>query len=319
MRVLCRCATLWLCVLLLATALADETNDQPTTTTPSATETTFEEATTTTRVKPTKSLRFDLPNLEDEPARLPNVSRVLASGCKDGSIRIWNLDTGVCTQTLRANAHSDLVMCVEELSKGRLASGSADSTIKLWSLHSGVNTHTLVGHYNKVSSLKAIPGTNKLASGSWDGTLRLWNVDNGECLVTLSLHSSYVYCLEYVGANLLASGSDDGTVEVWNLQTYRVATTFMRHKDAVLCARMVCWDKLATGSKDNTIKVWNLSGPVVYTAQTLHGHTGYVTALATYSSMRGISFASASTDMTVRIWNRLKGVCTHTLVDRHHS
>ena len=56
----------------------------------------------------------------------------LASGSNDESIKIWDLSTFTCLQTL--TGHRDTVMLLVALSENCLASSSADRSIKIWSL-----------------------------------------------------------------------------------------------------------------------------------------------------------------------------------------
>ncbi len=56
---------------------------------------------------------------------------LLASGCDDDTIRIWNFNTGINIKTLTGHTHD--VRSLVVLSDDLLASGSYDSTIKIWS------------------------------------------------------------------------------------------------------------------------------------------------------------------------------------------
>eukprot|EP00658_Telonema_sp_P-2_P026930 TRINITY_DN20912_c0_g1_i3.p1 TRINITY_DN20912_c0_g1~~TRINITY_DN20912_c0_g1_i3.p1 ORF type:complete len:167 (-),score=43.95 TRINITY_DN20912_c0_g1_i3:37-537(-) len=65
---------------------------------------------------------------------------------------------------------------------------------------------------------------------------------------------------------------------------------------------------LVSGSCDNTVKLWDTT----QCAGTLHGHTGYVTAICVHQH----TICSASFDKTVRVWD-LQQRCL--LVLRDHS
>ena len=56
----------------------------------------------------------------------------LASGSADNTIKIWDIVTGKCEQTLEG--HQDFVRSICILPKNKLASCSIDKTIKIWDL-----------------------------------------------------------------------------------------------------------------------------------------------------------------------------------------
>jgi WD40 repeat protein len=58
---------------------------------------------------------------------------VSASG--DGTLRVWDLDSGACTATLRG--HTGEVLAVAVTGDGRALSASHDGTLRVWCLHSG--------------------------------------------------------------------------------------------------------------------------------------------------------------------------------------
>jgi WD40 repeat protein len=59
--------------------------------------------------------------------------QTLASGSRDGTIKLWNVKTGNLLQTL--TGHSSWVYSVAYSPDGQtLASGSGDKTIKIWRL-----------------------------------------------------------------------------------------------------------------------------------------------------------------------------------------
>ena len=54
----------------------------------------------------------------------------IASGSYDTTIKLWDMNTYQCIQTLKG--HEQAVNSIIQLSDGKIASGSFDKTIKLW-------------------------------------------------------------------------------------------------------------------------------------------------------------------------------------------
>ncbi len=99
--------------------------------------------------------------------------KILVSGSKDKTIKIWHLKTGELISTLKG--HKDGV-CAVALSKNEqiIASGSADKTIKLWHLETGELLSTFTGHSDTVTALTFTEKGNILVSGSLDKTVKIW-------------------------------------------------------------------------------------------------------------------------------------------------
>lgn len=99
--------------------------------------------------------------------------KILVSGSKDKTIKIWHLKTGELISTLKG--HKDGV-CAVALSKDEqiIASGSADKTIKLWHLETGELLSTFIGHKDTVTALAFSDKGNLLISGSLDKTVKIW-------------------------------------------------------------------------------------------------------------------------------------------------
>jgi WD40 repeat protein len=100
-------------------------------------------------------------------------AKLLVSGSRDQTIKIWQLETGELIRTLKG--HRDAVHAVA-LSPDEqiIASGSADNTIKLWHLATGELLATFTGHSNTVTALAFTASGEMLVSGSLDKTIKIW-------------------------------------------------------------------------------------------------------------------------------------------------
>jgi WD40 repeat protein len=139
----------------------------------------------------------------------------LASASRDNTVKIWNMSSGKCLQTLKD--HSDSVnSMIFSRDSTLLASASWDETIKIWDASSGKCLQTLEGHGGPINSVAFSRDSARLASASDDGTVKIWDA-NGNCLQTLKAHSGLVYSVAFSrNSTWLASSSHDGIVKIWD-------------------------------------------------------------------------------------------------------
>jgi WD domain, G-beta repeat/NACHT domain/Pentapeptide repeats (8 copies) len=108
----------------------------------------------------------------------------IASGHEGGSLRLWEVASGLEIQRLQG--HQGSVRSVAFSPDGRLlASGAIDKPVRLWDVAVGREQAQLSGHQDQVWSVAFSPDSRLLASGAGDNTVRLWDVATGACYTIL--------------------------------------------------------------------------------------------------------------------------------------
>lgn len=151
-----------------------------------------------------------------------------------------------------------------------------------------------------IGGLAYAPDARILASGGADGTVRLLDLTTqGERI--LKGHRDHVSAVAFSpdGARLV-SASFDQTARLWDVAAGEEIATLKGHRGVVTSAAFTPDGKhLATGSIDATVIVWDVT--TLRPVQTITNHRSWVNAVA---FAPGGSLATASSDNTVRLWDK---------------
>lgn len=144
--------------------------------------------------------------------------RIVASGSRDFTTKLWNPTTGKNLATLTVSP-VEYVGSVAFSPDGKtLASGLRDGRIILWDVASRKKKATLRSH-NYLSSVAFSANGKTLAAGHLDKTIELWEVTNARIVTTLCGHSNGVRCVAFSpDGRMLASASADRTVKLWDVR-----------------------------------------------------------------------------------------------------
>ena len=97
--------------------------------------------------------------------------RHIVSGSYDGTVAVWDLQTGARLHEL--TGHQGGVNSVALSGDGRhIVSGSYDGTVAVWDLQTGARLHELTGHQGGVSSVALSGDGRYIVSGSDEGRWR---------------------------------------------------------------------------------------------------------------------------------------------------
>ena len=235
--------------------------------------------------------------------------RLVVTGGADKYLRIWEIATGNCKNTMEAHAGGTSQICISP--DGHLiVSIGRDNQVLVWDLISGESVAKLEGHARDVTAI-ALTSTGYLVTGSLDRTLRVWDLGGLSCLNILKGHQDKVNCVVVTPDGKYAiSGSEDTKIGIWDVESGMLVNFWEGHTDGVTCLAVSPDGKwLISGGWDQKLRVYEIATSTCMAI--MEGHSGTLNCLAiTPDSTLAIS---GGEDKMVRVWELPSGKCRHSM------
>lgn len=219
--------------------------------------------------------------------------RLLATGSRDQTIRLWLRQSGTLWGELRG--HQAGLAAVRFIGdKGSLLITTAEErSARLWDTLQLKLVSTLDHHVRNIRALAVDKGGNRIATGGDDGRIILWDARSGRRLATLLSHSQSVTGLQFSqdnqhlastgksdNADAESAGNGDDGVELWDVSIggllYSIDHDRQLISGAIFCPDTRC---AVTGTSDGTVHVWKLE-PTYAERTAIHPLRGAVRALS---------------------------------------
>jgi len=252
----------------------------------------------------------------------PNGKMVVSTGL-DGTLRVWDLDTGQDTVLLQTGGGFFLTNVAFSADSGTLAASDSSGVVHVWN----ANTFEIVTRL-KVSAaaiwgLAVSPNGRYVAAGSEDFTVGIVEVASGRLVHTFGIpycqnpvrdtcaygHTDVVETVAFSpDGSLLASGGDDTEIKVWDVAKgeylYHLSGPDAHADGSKVNGLVFSPDgtRLASSGSDRTIKIWDLDTqqPI-----TITGHVDWVYGID--FTPDGDYLISSSSDRTIRVWDTRYG------------
>ncbi|WRT70543.1 uncharacterized protein IL334_007541 [Kwoniella shivajii] len=250
---------------------------------------------------------------------------VLAAGCEDATVWMWNLPSGNTLTVLSSHTFSTTAGIFPPPLGRQLLTASLDSSLVLWDPKTSVpiwksskfmtaNSPELDPAEHGITSLAVSPNGQIAAVGSSAGKVKLVSLHKGDTLNTLVGHAQGESIEALVFVDLLGgaagggkgvvcvSGGTDGKGFVWDVNTGRVRAELQHDEPITSIAAHPSpfLHQVTTASADSTLKTWDIrTGALLATHK---GHAGVVNGVAVAPVEGGQVIISAGDEGVSLIW-----------------
>mmetsp|Transcript_16687 Transcript_16687/g.21696 ORF Transcript_16687/g.21696 Transcript_16687/m.21696 type:complete len:337 (-) Transcript_16687:593-1603(-) len=193
---------------------------------------------------------------ENKNASTPTTQMGLVSGDSNGTVKIWDLGTSKCINSLHPAAlerrrTKEPIQNVD-LSGNHLVATSSRGTVYVWDVSSNngdvssslTDLKPLVkfqAHSKCAYLLKAriSPDGMSLVTTSSDTSIKLWDTKTWECSQVLQSHTKWVWDAVFsADSSYLVSASSDYSARLWNLRDGTVVRRYTEYQMAVTCVAL---------------------------------------------------------------------------------
>ncbi|KAK2822749.1 hypothetical protein Q5P01_022814 [Channa striata] len=258
---------------------------------------------------------------------------LLAAGCWDGNVIMWNWHQNKTLTSLRGHQRSVRSLCFSS-SSSTLCSGSVSGEVRVWSVPTSTCVGCFQAHCGATEALTFLDEGAMLLSAGADHTLHLWSGRPGQLVTVLksdhqeprprSVNSEPAALCVAVNGDDAAVGYQGKGIEVFSLHAGEKIWSSGDLDVSVLCLLWVVLDAertepdlLVSGGSDKKLRVWKRKeeeGKLgrLEILKMFGVQLGTILALAQNSTY----LATASDDFTIALW-LLSDLTLSTSVEPH--
>ncbi|KAJ3671742.1 hypothetical protein LUZ60_007821 [Juncus effusus] len=180
----------------------------------------------------------------------------IASASLDHTIKIWDLNSGYCVNTIMSSSNCNSLAFVD---RDTICSGHVDGNLRIWDVRKGKCTSQVAAHPQVTSVCVPRSGNSILTTGR-DNIHNLFDIRTLEICGSFRSNSSSGGwgrpCMSPDGNNI-AAGSSDGLLHIWSKGNKEPAKVLEGHGSGVLCCE---WSErggvVASADRNGNVFIW---------------------------------------------------------------
>jgi len=240
-----------------------------------------------------------------------------AVGHQDGTIQIWEPETGKCVATLLG--HTGIVRCLQFSSDGQsLLSSASEHNVRLWKFQqdaAAVEASSVIfeGHTDVVMNATFSPDGRYIASASRDCTIKIWNAKyaTSEAEPLRAQYRTFFHAAIASDSSFIVCGFEDGSICILDAHTGKpMRPPLLGHTDGVSSVAISSDGRLiASAAWGETVRLWDArTGEVV--CEPLKGHEPPFAAFAFSPDSKQLALSCF--DGKVYIWDIAAGTTSNS-------
>lgn len=114
-------------------------------------------------------------------------SELLASGSRDGRLKVWQLSSGECVRKFGAAHEGGVTALAFSKDGSQVLSGGNDGVARIFGMRSGRTLKEFRGHASFVTAVAFAREDALVVTGSADGSVKVWDCATQDCIATLRM------------------------------------------------------------------------------------------------------------------------------------